>query len=36
MGATKPAAANVLQQQPRFDIFVERYNQAPASGDRPD
>jgi putative transposase len=25
--ATKPAAANVLQQQARFDDFVERYNQ---------
>jgi transposase InsO family protein len=25
--ATKPAAANVLQQQARFDTFVERYNQ---------
>jgi putative transposase len=25
--ATKPAAANVLQQQARFDRFVERYNQ---------
>jgi putative transposase len=25
--ATKPAAANVLQQQARFDAFVERYNQ---------
>jgi putative transposase len=24
--ATKPAAANVLQQQARFDAFVERYN----------
>jgi putative transposase len=24
--ATKPAAANVLQQQARFDDFVERYN----------
>ena len=24
--ATKPAAANVLQQQARFDVFVERYN----------
>ena len=24
--ATKPAAANVLQQQTRFDAFVERYN----------
>jgi transposase InsO family protein len=24
--ATKPAAANVLQQQPRFDTFLERYN----------
>jgi transposase len=24
--ATKPAAANVLQQQARFDTFVERYN----------
>jgi putative transposase len=28
--ATKPAAANVLQQQARFDSFVARYN-----GDRP-
>jgi putative transposase len=25
--ATKPAAANVLQQQARFDAFVNRYNQ---------
>jgi putative transposase len=25
--ATKPAAANVLQQQARFDAFVERYNE---------
>ena len=25
--ATKPAAANVLQQQGRFDTFVRRYNQ---------
>ena len=25
--ATKPAAGNVLQQQARFDIFAERYNQ---------
>jgi putative transposase len=25
--ATKPAAANVLQQQARFDTFVARYNQ---------
>jgi putative transposase len=25
--ATKPAAANVLQQQGRFDAFVDRYNQ---------
>jgi len=24
--ATKPAAPNVLQQQARFDAFVERYN----------
>ena len=24
--ATKPAAANVLQQQARFDAFVNRYN----------
>jgi putative transposase len=24
--ATKPAAANVLQQQGRFDVFVRRYN----------
>jgi transposase InsO family protein len=24
--ATKPAAANVLQQQARFDAFVECYN----------
>src|SRR3990170_4121711 len=24
--ATKPAAANVLQQQARFDTFVDRYN----------
>jgi putative transposase len=24
--ATKPAAANVLQQQARFDHIVERYN----------
>ena len=27
MDATKPAAANVLQQQGRFDAFIERYNQ---------
>jgi putative transposase len=27
MEATKPAAANVLQQQARFDAFVARYNQ---------
>lgn len=27
MEATKPAAANVLQQQARFDAFVTRYNQ---------
>ena len=26
IGATKPAAANVLQQQARFDTFVEEYN----------
>jgi putative transposase len=26
LGATKPAAANVLQQQARFDTFVEEYN----------
>ena len=26
--ATKPAAANVLQQQARFDAFVERYNRS--------
>ena len=33
--ATKPAAANVLQQQARFDAFVDRYNQrAAASGAR--
>lgn len=25
--ATKPAAANVLQQQARFDAFIDRYNQ---------
>src|SRR5690348_6099672 len=25
-GATKPAAANVLQQQARFDDFITRYN----------
>jgi hypothetical protein len=25
--ATKPASANVLQQQARFDAFVDRYNQ---------
>ena len=25
--ATKPAAANVLQQQARFDTFIEQYNQ---------
>jgi putative transposase len=25
--ATKPASANVLQQQARFDDFIERYNQ---------
>src|SRR5262245_15369272 len=25
--ATKPAAANVLQQQARFDVFVDRYNE---------
>lgn len=25
--ATKPAAPNVLQQQARFDAFVERFNQ---------
>src|SRR6185312_1214859 len=24
--ATKPASANVLQQQARFDAFIERYN----------
>ena len=24
--ATKPAAANILQQQARFDTFVHRYN----------
>src|SRR5213594_5248349 len=24
--ATKPAAANVLQQQARFDTFIEQYN----------
>ena len=30
--ATKPAAANVLQQQARFDTFVEQYNRAPAPG----
>ena len=23
----KPAAANVLQQQARFDAFIDRYNQ---------
>jgi hypothetical protein len=28
LGATKPAAANVLQQQARFDTFVEEYNRA--------
>lgn len=27
MEATKPAAANVLLQQARFDAFVTRYNQ---------
>jgi putative transposase len=27
MEATKPAAANILQQQARFDTFVTRYNQ---------
>src|SRR4029079_18865981 len=27
--ATKPAAANVLQQQARFDTFLERYNHEP-------
>src|ERR1043166_4824250 len=26
--ATKPAAANVLQQQARFDAFVDRYNRS--------
>ena len=26
--ATKPAAANVLQQQARFDTFVDRYNRS--------
>src|SRR5579872_1305327 len=25
--ATKPASGNVLQQQARFDAFVERFNQ---------
>jgi hypothetical protein len=25
--ATRPAAANVLQQQGRFDTFVHRFNQ---------
>jgi len=25
-GSTKPAARNVLQQQARFDAFVEQYN----------
>jgi putative transposase len=25
--ATKPSAGNVLQQQARFDVFVDRYNQ---------
>ena len=29
--ATKPAAANVLQQQARFDTFLERYNHGPAA-----
>ncbi len=24
--ATKPAAANVLQQQARFDAFIDQYN----------
>jgi len=24
--ATKPAAANVLQQQARFDTFIDQYN----------
>jgi hypothetical protein len=24
--ATKPAAANVLQQQARFDAFIDRFN----------
>jgi putative transposase len=27
IGTTKPAAANVLQQQARFDTFVDQYNQ---------
>jgi len=26
--ATKPAAANVLQQQARFDAFLKRYNRS--------
>ena len=26
--ATKPAAANVLQQQARFDRFIEQYNES--------
>jgi putative transposase len=30
--ATKPAAANVLQQQTRFDAFVDQYNRTTASG----
>ena len=25
--ATKPASANVLQQQARFDTFIRQYNQ---------
>jgi putative transposase len=26
MEATKPAAANALQQQARFDAFIDRFN----------
>ena len=29
--ATKPAAANVLQQQARFDTFIDQYNQRAAA-----
>ena len=32
---TRPASANVLQQQARFDALVDRYNtERPASSDR--